>query len=122
MPEIGDGSLHLVTVEGGLQIAVRQVRASLGEHGRLRLIERALEIGDADRAAGHMQSWAAGLETSLCNTIRERVQLASARLQELVRLEQVHGRFSQLDRSAPEILRYEREMRWKGLPSKFDIA
>jgi hypothetical protein len=45
---------------------------------------------------------------------------AKANLHKLQAHEAVYGRFSLLDRSAPEIVGYEREMKRQGLPSRYE--
>ena len=119
MHDIEIVTVRAETHRGPLDLAVRRVRQSLGDAGKLGLIERALEVGDSDLAVRYLRDWATVLEASPDNSIMDRVRLASMKLQKLLTHEVVHGRFSLLDRTAPEIVRYEQGMRWRGLQSRY---
>lgn len=89
----------------------RAFRDDLGEKSMLNIIERALEIGDTRMSTRHLANWQSELEQSSDIQVQLRVRAARERLMNLLKEETIRGRFACLNRSAPEIMSYERECR-----------
>jgi len=81
------------------------------------MIERLLGIGDSIIAGMFIRDWEDRIEACSEVELHHRLQLAKGRLSDILAHEAKHGRFSLLDRSAPEIVSYEREIAYDGRTS-----
>lgn len=100
-------------------IPVVNTSHALTHDDMLRLIEREVAIGDTLLAADSLRRWSSRLMASLDENGRARLEAASKAFEQLIDYEKRHGRFSRLDRDAPEILLHERLQRGAGLPSVY---
>jgi hypothetical protein len=89
----------------------------LGEEGMLLIVERTIEIGDTVMSERHLAAWQHELEQSSDVQVQRRIRNARERLTGLLKEEKARGRFGCLNRSAPEIISYERECRRRGWQS-----
>ncbi len=93
----------------------------LSNGGKLRLICRALEIGDSWMTERNLNDWSSHLERDPDPALREGIRSARVGFAALKAFEEVRGRFSRLDREAQEIVWYENEMRRSGGTSVYGL-
>ncbi len=97
----------------------RVVSFAISDASRLRMITRALDIGDSIQSKLLLEVFHRKLESSAEEYVRDSLEALTLRYSNLLQHEALHGRLCLLDHSAVEIVRYEQEMRRKQLPSKY---
>ncbi len=81
------------------------------------MIERLLGIGDSIIAGMFIRDWENRIEACSERDLHPRLELAKTRFSDILAHEGKHGRFSLLNREAPEIVSYERSIAYAARPS-----